>query len=174
LGSIGLYSKRYMKLVPTTISWKKFYKIVYSWDETGWEWGGTQVYIWQLHKNAMVYIMMEIDWESEKKLTEVKAEKDLILKNISFSDSTFVPLFDWKIIDPKITFTKPSEWFWDAWWSNESVLDLTKYQWNLHDAIKISVIKTTKATSIQKIYNSDLKDTPKNMKALWKLQEWYS
>lgn len=170
LESIGAYSKKYTKLVPTTISWKKFYKIVFSWDDTGGEGGGTQVYIWQLHKNAMVFIRMEIDWESEKKLAEVKAEKELILKNITFNDTVFTPSFDGIIIDPRIEFTKPWEWIGDAWWSDEIVVNITKYAQNLHDGVNISVSKTTKATNIQKMYNSELKDTPKNMKALGKFQ----
>ena len=170
LESIGAYSKKYTKLVPTTISWKKFYKIVFSWDDTGGEGWGTQVYLWQLHKNAMVFISMEIDWESEKKLAEVKAEKELILKNISFNNDMFTPSFDGVIVDPQIEFLKPTEWVGDAWWSDETVVNITKYVQNLHDGINVAARKTTKATNIQKIYNSDLKDTPKNMKALWKFQ----
>lgn len=170
LESIWAYSKRYTKLVPTTISGKKFFKIVYSRDDTGWEWWGTQVYLGQLHKNAMVYIVMEIDWESEKKLAEVKAEKELMLNNIKFNTIEFNPSFDWLVLDPAITFTKPEEWVGDARWGEWMVLNLTKYVQNLHDWINISVSKSTKATNIQKIYNSDLKDIAKNMKAMWKFQ----
>jgi Trypsin-like peptidase domain len=170
LESIGVYSKKYIKLVPTTISGKKFYKLVSSWDDTGWEWGGLQIYVWQLHKNAIVFILMYIDGESEKKLTEVKAEKELLLKNITFTDTVFNPSFDGKVIDPKIIFTKPGEWVWDAWGSDDTIIDLTTFVQNLHDGMRVSVSKTTKATNIQKLYNSELKDTAKNMKAIGKLQ----
>lgn len=170
LESMWVYSKEYTKLVPTTISWKKFYKIVYSWDDTNGEWWGSQIYLWQLHKSAMVFIMMEIEWESEKKLAEVKVEKELILKNISFNNITFNPVFDGVIVDPSIIFTKPWEWVGDAWWSDASLLSITKHIGNLHDGVSVAVRKSTKATSIQKLYNSDLKDTAKNMKALGKFQ----
>lgn len=173
LESIWAYSKSYTKLVPTTISGKKFYKLVFSRDDTAGEWWWVQMYLWQLHKNAIVAIVMSIQWASEKKLAEVKAEKEMLLKSITFTDTNYIPSFDWKIVDPSITFTNPNDRVWDAVvqdWSQWAILNLYKYSNNLHDWLNISISKTTKATSIQKIYTTDLKDVAKNMKAMGKLQ----
>ena len=52
--------------------------------------------------------------ESEKKMQDVKAERDRMLANITFTESSYIPAFDGKIIDPSITFTKPADWVGDS------------------------------------------------------------
>ncbi len=176
LEQIWYYNKRYIKLIPTTIGGKKFFKMVYSFDETGGEGWGTHVYLWQLQKDSIVLLYLEVDWASEKKLEEAKKELELVLKNITFNDKWSIPAFDGKIIDPKITFLKPQDWAGSTvvqdpdWW--DSILDVSKYFGNLNDQINIMLNKTTKATNIKKIFETEYKDTAKNMKSLGKLQ-WY-
>ncbi|MBP6086356.1 hypothetical protein KA478_04195 [Patescibacteria group bacterium] len=46
------------------------------------------------------------------------------------------------------------------------MIDIQKSTDNLHDSISLAVSKTTKATSIKKLFQSELKDVAKNMKAL--------
>lgn len=173
----GYYYKESTKLNATTIWWRKMYRVVSKYDETGWDGSAMSLYVGQLNKNALIVIQIYISGLTEKKLDEVKAEREKITNSITFKDQTYVPHIPSTIPDPMIMLKNNTSWHGDAvvqWYFNEdgAVIDIQKSTDNLHDSISLAVSKTTKATSIKKLFQSELKDVAKNMKALWTFQ-WY-
>lgn len=168
LESQWIFSKEYDKLIPKTIWWKKFFQLVSSWDDSWGEWGWLNQYIWQLNNQAIVTIILNIENESEKKLPDIKKLKEDTLNSITFTNTNFVPTIDGNIVHPRITISNTNTWVW----MSSMLLDLTKYINNLHDSIGVSLSKSSKTTSIKKIYDNDYKDTPKAMKSLGTFQ-WH-